>query len=268
MQADYIIFAVGESDYAIEVNKVERILPITEITPIPYMNECIKGIITYQNHLLPIIDLRYIFNITAYEEEMKKMFAQVQNDHSIWVETFKNAMEANGPFNLTTDHHACRLGKWLDSFSTHNEDIAAILRELRPAHKQLHQIGREILDLRGHDIHQAQEMTHNLVHTIYQTTSKQINNLLECADTVSSQLQKLLICVVNDVWFALQIDGAKDIVQVDKSEIKPMKQDSGTNAFIQFQGVLETQDNLVLIMESINIKELSFKDLSAAKIKN
>ena len=261
MKEDYIIFAVGECDYAIEVNKVERILPITEITPIPYMNKCIKGVINYQNHLLPIIDLRYIFNVTAYDEVMKKLFTQVQNDHSVWVESFKNSMSENRAFNLTTDHHACRLGKWLDSFSTHNENIAAILRELRPAHKQLHQMGQEILDIREQDIHQAQEMTDDLVHTIYQSTSTQINKLIECSHTVSDQLQKLLICVENDIWFALQIDGAKDIIHVDKTEIKPMKQESGTNEFIQLQGVIETQENLVLIIESINVKELSSKNL-------
>lgn len=62
-----IVFALGEEEYGVEVDKVqtiERMLPLTRVPKTPAF---VKGVINLRGVVVPVIDLRGRFNLTETE---------------------------------------------------------------------------------------------------------------------------------------------------------------------------------------------------------
>lgn len=68
-----VIFKINNEEYAADIMKVERILEYIEPTKVPDSHECIKGIIDYQDIVLPVVDVKKRFHLaeTEYGEDSK-----------------------------------------------------------------------------------------------------------------------------------------------------------------------------------------------------
>lgn len=66
--SDYIIFSIGESDYALEVASVDRIDQIPKLTPIPNAHPFIEGLMTYQDHTLKVVSFRKMTGVPCFDE--------------------------------------------------------------------------------------------------------------------------------------------------------------------------------------------------------
>ncbi len=73
-----VVFNIGDEEYAAEINQVERILEFEKITRIPDAPEFLKGVINYQDKIVPVIDLKVRFNLpeTSIKEESKIIIAK------------------------------------------------------------------------------------------------------------------------------------------------------------------------------------------------
>jgi purine-binding chemotaxis protein CheW len=56
-----IVFRTGNEEYAIPLQFVVSIEKMGTATPIPHMQDYVKGIVEIREELIPIIDLEYIF---------------------------------------------------------------------------------------------------------------------------------------------------------------------------------------------------------------
>ncbi|HAZ37812.1 MAG TPA: chemotaxis protein CheW [Clostridiaceae bacterium] len=59
-----VVFKIDNEEFAVSIIQVERILGYTEPTKIPESPDFIKGVITYQDEILPIMDLKKKFNLS------------------------------------------------------------------------------------------------------------------------------------------------------------------------------------------------------------
>jgi purine-binding chemotaxis protein CheW len=59
-----IVFALGNEEYGIEVDKVRTIERLSPITRVPKTAAFIKGVINLRGVVVPVIDLRGRFNLT------------------------------------------------------------------------------------------------------------------------------------------------------------------------------------------------------------
>lgn len=66
--SDFIIFTIGESNYALEVASVYRIDQIPKLTPIPNAHPFIKGLMTYQEHTLKVVSFRKMTGAPCFDE--------------------------------------------------------------------------------------------------------------------------------------------------------------------------------------------------------
>jgi len=57
-----VTFHIGEEEFAINIMQVKEIIRVTEITPMPKCPQHIVGVMSLRNHLLPIMDLRVLFD--------------------------------------------------------------------------------------------------------------------------------------------------------------------------------------------------------------
>jgi purine-binding chemotaxis protein CheW len=75
-----VIFKIEDEEYAADIMQIERILDYTEPTKIPEAPPFIKGIIKYQEKILPIIDLKTRMHLSLSADSYEPKIIVVKND--------------------------------------------------------------------------------------------------------------------------------------------------------------------------------------------
>lgn len=69
-----ISFNVGAEEYGLDLLRVKEVIRMRQITWLPRVPSCVKGIINLRGDIIPIVDLRDRFGLQAQEEtEMKRV---------------------------------------------------------------------------------------------------------------------------------------------------------------------------------------------------
>ena len=64
----YLTFKLAEEIYALDIAKVKEVLDFTEITKIPQTPEFMKGVINLRGGVVPVVDMRLKFGMSATEK--------------------------------------------------------------------------------------------------------------------------------------------------------------------------------------------------------
>lgn len=251
--SDYIVFTIGTNLYAIEVTNVERIVQIPNVTPVVNAHPYIDGMMVYEHKTTKILNFRKTAGMSSQEEEMAHIFEQVLHDHEVWVDTFKEAVVKGDEFKLTFDPHACRLGKWLDSYSTHDPQVIAMLQALMPVHARLHELGHEIMAVRENDPAGAVKMLSTHIDPTYQLTTGELRQMIKRSDQFAKYQQKLIIYHGSHDLMAVKVDGIDDIAMIDESSIKAYDHSRMVGGCMQTRGIVEHKGKLVIVVDSISL---------------
>ena len=65
--AKYLTFSLAGEVYGVEILKVREILVIMDITRVPQTPDFVRGVINLRGKVIPVIDLRSKFELTAME---------------------------------------------------------------------------------------------------------------------------------------------------------------------------------------------------------
>jgi purine-binding chemotaxis protein CheW len=247
-----LIFEVKKNRYAINLDYIQRITQVPVITEIPNTHEFVDGMISYENRVIKIVNFRKMIQIDTYEDDLKELFENLKKDHSIWVETLKKSIEEGYEFELTTNPHACNLGKWLDNFTSYDEDVSNTLRGLNNYHKQLHKSAINILKIADKDKEKALEIFNKDIMGIYKSTINNLDKFIAKFDLVADSLQKLLLYNNDGDEFALKVDEIIDIAHVDK-DIVLQHTNNKVSQYLELEGVVELNDVLVNVIKSIKL---------------
>ncbi|MFO7999617.1 MAG: chemotaxis protein CheW [Marinilabilia sp.] len=68
MTNSYLSFRLGDEIFALHVAKVRKILEMTEITEVPRSPDYMKGVINLRGNVLPVVDTRVKFGLSALEQ--------------------------------------------------------------------------------------------------------------------------------------------------------------------------------------------------------
>jgi purine-binding chemotaxis protein CheW len=63
----YLVFHLGEEEFAIQVQKVREIMGVQDITQVPQTPAYVKGVINLRGKVIPVVDLRLKFSMPAKE---------------------------------------------------------------------------------------------------------------------------------------------------------------------------------------------------------
>lgn len=74
----YLTFRLGDEDYALEILKVQEIMGIIDVTPVPRTPEFIRGVINLRGKVIPVSDLRLKFGIGAKDDTEKTCIIVLQ----------------------------------------------------------------------------------------------------------------------------------------------------------------------------------------------
>jgi len=60
---DLLVFSLAGERYGIETTYVLEVIPLRELTPVPCTPPVILGVVNHRGHILPVLDLRRLFEL-------------------------------------------------------------------------------------------------------------------------------------------------------------------------------------------------------------
>jgi purine-binding chemotaxis protein CheW len=85
---DLIVFNVGSSRYALNIENIQRIIQIVELTEIPSAHELIDGMMSYENSVVKVLNFRKVIGLPPHEDENKDL-----EDSSLKLLFYENGSE-------------------------------------------------------------------------------------------------------------------------------------------------------------------------------
>lgn len=75
----FLSFFLGKEEYAIEILKVQEIIGLMPITPVPKMPSYIRGVLNLRGKIVPVMNLRLRFGLEAVEDTDETCVIVVQD---------------------------------------------------------------------------------------------------------------------------------------------------------------------------------------------
>jgi purine-binding chemotaxis protein CheW len=74
----FLSFFLGKEEYAFEILKVQEIIGLMPITPVPNMPKYIRGVLNLRGKIVPVMNLRSRFNLPEVEDTSETCVIVVQ----------------------------------------------------------------------------------------------------------------------------------------------------------------------------------------------
>lgn len=143
----WLVFKINGKLYTVNSKTVTSIVMMPEnITKVPNVPEYMLGLIHLRGSVIPLIDLRALFNMKSLKKEYNEFITMIDDrkkDHIRWVEEFEYSINNNEKFKLNTDPHECEFGKWYDSFNSDIEAVNFHLKKIDEPHKNIHKAAED-----------------------------------------------------------------------------------------------------------------------------
>jgi len=250
---DLIVFSVGENRYALNIENVQRIIQAEELTNIPNAHEYIDGMMSYEDKVIKVVNFRKLIDMPTYNNELDSLFTSLKIAHKDWVEALEIALKDGSDFTKTFNPHACGLGKWIDSFTSYDDTVTAILNELIEYHKRLHRTGEVAYNLRTTDKEEALRIFKVDIKNIYEHTMGALNTFTSDLNIVVNSLQKFIIYDKGEKVFAIKVDTIEDIAHTKEDSFINSSDEHNMNEFLELDGVLDLDNVLINVIKTVRL---------------
>jgi len=91
----YLTFKLADEDYGVEILKVREIIGVMDITAVPRMPNCMKGVINLRGKVIPVVDLRLQFGLEelAHGKQTCIIVVDVGKEIGIIVDTVSEVLD-------------------------------------------------------------------------------------------------------------------------------------------------------------------------------
>jgi len=216
-----VIFTLQDEKYSISSKYVLHIEVLPEITPMAGMEPHCRGIIIFNDQSVPVYDMRKIFDISNFHEELEAMMHQRIEDHEHWVNALEDSVRQGTEFTLTTDPHECAFGKWYDSFETDNSYLSMYLKSIEAPHSAIHKTGETVKKLMAEGKkEEAEKVINEMKATDFAKTKKLLANISTIYQ--EGMREMLIIMQVGDELKSMVVDSISSIKKLtDLCELPP-----------------------------------------------
>lgn len=76
----FLTFFLGDEEYAIEILKVQEIIGLMKITPVPKMPDYIRGVLNLRGKIVPVMNLRTRFGLEEIEDTDETCIIVIQHE--------------------------------------------------------------------------------------------------------------------------------------------------------------------------------------------
>lgn len=251
---DLILFSIDKNNFALELDKIKRIVQATQTTPVAGNADEIEGVFTFEENVLNVLDFRTMIGVELYNDRYDLLFPELKSSHESWVNTLQKSIDDGSEFSGELSPFDCSLGKWLGSFNAYDETITGIIDKLSVVHNKFHGQAQGVLT----EAKSCQSCAHDMIIEEVEPLRDELlgflDDLLEDKQLLANSMQKFLIIDAEKV-FAVRIDEIDDIVAVSESDIQASESFEGDDSLVKINGIFEYKDKLINLIESISMPQ-------------
>jgi chemotaxis signal transduction protein len=247
---DLILFSIDKNHFALELEKIKRIVQATETTPVAGNAREIEGVFTFEDQILNVLDFRTMIGVDAFGKRYDEMFPSFKKGHEAWVTALRDSVENKLPFTEALSPYECPLGKWLGSFQSYDDAITKSLSELSSIHTQFHAQGSAILEEAKTCPSCAHEMIEKDVIPLKEGVMKFLDILHKDKNLIANSMQKFLI-IDAQKSFAVRIDEVDDIIAISEDDIQSSESFEDDDSLVKIDGIFEYKEALVNLIGTI-----------------
>ena len=92
----FVLFNIEEIQYALYLYSVIKVIRSVNITPLPKAPDVVMGIINFHGEIIPVIDIRKLFNLPLKEIGLEDRFIIVKTSYrtiALFVDTVEEVLE-------------------------------------------------------------------------------------------------------------------------------------------------------------------------------
>jgi len=250
---DLIVFRVCNNRYALNIENIQRIIQATELTKIPNAHHLIDGMLSYESEVIKVLNFRKLIGNDSYSKELEGLFSHFKLSHLEWIKGLRAYVENGTPFSGSINVEKCELGKWLSTFSSYDNDVTLMFKELSEQHKNIHTKSAEILELDETQNDLAKEILESEINRSFEKTMNGLNKFIEVSDKVANSLQKFIIYENDGEIFAIKVDVIEDIAHIEDKDIIGANEKNSKNEFLTLNGILDLKGVLINIIETVRL---------------
>ncbi len=203
-----MVFELAREHFAVPVQNVVRLLKYDRSgvsRPFGDGGE-VDGFLPQKGGIVPVLDLRQLLGMTSMEKETESVLETLrarEQDHINWLDELESSVREEREFRLTTDHHACKFGKWYDAlradssamsyFTNGNGTLLALMQAFDSPHQRIHALGVEVRRLISE--HRRDEAVAVIDHS-RNTDLHLMLNLFARAQSLIASLRRTLLLVL------------------------------------------------------------------------
>ncbi len=251
----FLLFKSKSLDYAIDLEKLEHIMMIPELTENADGEAVSEGMMEYNGEVIEVYSFREMIGLASAFKDTQEMFVELKKQHKAWINALEDAVHKDVKFSKTTNPHACHLGKWIDSFSSNSDEVNRVLRSLKSHHSSLHKSAIDVLEHYEESPQKAVDWVDSHVKDIYKKTIAHLDEMATHSKQVASDSQKLLIINDSSRTYGLKVDEVDNIIHVEEDAIMINDSLRREDKYLTVSGVIKYDDRLISIVEQFNLKD-------------
>jgi chemotaxis signal transduction protein len=122
----YLIFRLGSQQYALVVDHVIEVAAMVELVNLPHAQPAILGVANRHGHVLPMLDLRQVFDQRAARIDIATLFIVAQhNDRQMGLVV--DEVQQIGYFDAAVVAQATSAEKYVQGIVTHDGNIIQLI---------------------------------------------------------------------------------------------------------------------------------------------
>jgi purine-binding chemotaxis protein CheW len=252
IQNSWVLFLLADRSFGLRTAQVLEMVNVPEISELPDHPPFIRGVINLRGQVMPVVDLRMrlgMERLGKQTEELVELLTAREQDHVEWLAELEASVKEEREFTLTTDPHACKFGKWYDSFKTDNHLLRNQLKKFDGPHKRIHAVAERVKKLE-HDgkTDEALKTVSNARDVELATMKKLFSDTREILTETIREI--VIVSKVEGENVGFIVDAVTEVRDVDPEKItdstsKELKID---NRFTM--GIAEVEDRLVILLDA------------------
>ncbi len=253
----WIAIDVGGVQYLINAGHISEMLQLSsiEVTPLPTLPDEYAGVMQLRHGAVTLLDLRRAFLLPPLSDEtstLLQMFTDREQDHVNWLKELELSVNENRPFQLATDPHKCKFGRWYDEIMSDdtkrlkitrdNSSFNRLLIDFDKPHQSIHAIAHDVIELVAHE---KQSEALALIHATRDST---LHRMIDMFDRVRRLVTELHVSMVvlletEHATLGIQVDQINSIVRMTPDEIAPLPAGVPKTALIRGLHKNQTSDS-------------------------
>jgi chemotaxis signal transduction protein len=146
----HVVFRSADTVFALPSEVVLEMVRFERVTRLPGLPSAVAGLLNRRGRVVGLLDLRELFGLRSVRADVAELQAALEQrraEHMAWLDALEASVRDGVPFQLGTDPHACRFGRWYDGFTTDNPVLEGVIRRFDAPHKRIHAIAGKALQL-------------------------------------------------------------------------------------------------------------------------